>query len=44
MKHHKAYTAFEARDIDSALAAMHPDVDWPNGMERGTVSSLGRTP
>ena len=33
----KAYAAFNARDIDAALAAMHADVDWPNGMEGGTV-------
>jgi hypothetical protein len=33
----KAYTAFNARDIDAALAVMHPDVDWPNGMEGGRV-------
>ena len=32
-----AYNAFNARDIDAALAAMHPDVDWPNGMEGGRV-------
>jgi hypothetical protein len=31
------YTAFNARDIDTVLAAMHPDVDWPNGMEGGRV-------
>jgi hypothetical protein len=31
----RAYEAFNARDIDSALAAMHPDVDWPNGMDGG---------
>jgi hypothetical protein len=30
-----AYTAFNARDIDAALALTHPDVDWPNGMEGG---------
>lgn len=30
-----AYAAFNARDIDGALAVMHPDVDWPNGMEGG---------
>jgi hypothetical protein len=29
--------AFNARDIDGALAAMHPTVAWPNGMEAGTV-------
>src|ERR1700685_4129178 len=33
----RAYEAFNARDIDAALAAMHPDVEWPNGMEGGTV-------
>jgi hypothetical protein len=33
----KAYTAFNARDIDSALATMQPDVAWPNGMEGGMV-------
>src|SRR5262249_21197691 len=26
-----------ARDIDTVLATMHPDVDWPNGMEGGRV-------
>jgi hypothetical protein len=31
----RAYAAFNARDIDRALAVMHPDVDWPNGMEGG---------
>ncbi len=33
----KAYAAFNARDIDAALALMHPEVDWPNGMEGGRV-------
>ncbi|MGA8510568.1 MAG: nuclear transport factor 2 family protein [Candidatus Sulfotelmatobacter sp.] len=32
-----AYAAFNARDIDSALATMQPDVAWPNGMEGGMV-------
>ena len=32
-----AYAAFNARNIDAALATMHPDVDWPNGMEGGRV-------
>jgi hypothetical protein len=32
-----AYRAFNARDIDAALAAMHPEVEWPNGMEGGYV-------
>lgn len=25
------------RDIDGALATMHADVDWPNGMEGGRL-------
>lgn len=32
-----AYDAFTARDIERALARMHPEVDWPNGMEGGDV-------
>ena len=32
-----AYRAFNARDIDAALATMHPAVAWPNGMEGGYV-------
>jgi hypothetical protein len=31
----RAYGAFNARDIDGVVALMHPDVDWPNGMEGG---------
>ena len=31
------YAAFNARDVDRVLAAMHPDVDWPNGMDGGYV-------
>lgn len=31
------YRSFNARDIDAVLAQMHPDVDWPNGMEGGRV-------
>ena len=33
----KAYKAFNDRDMDTVLAYMHPDVDWPNGMEGGRV-------
>lgn len=33
----QAYAAFNARDLDGALATMTPDVEWPNGMEGGTV-------
>lgn len=33
----RAYTAFNARDMDGALSTMQPDVVWPNGMEGGMV-------
>jgi len=33
----QAYVAFNARNIDAALALMCPDVVWPNGMEGGVV-------
>jgi hypothetical protein len=29
------YDAFNARDLDTALAGMHPDVDWPNMIDGG---------
>ena len=31
------YAAFNARDIDTVLAVLAPDVEWPNGMEGGYV-------
>ena len=31
------YAAFNARDVDAVLAAMHADVDWPNAFEGGRV-------
>jgi|SRR5277367_2856951 len=31
------YQSFNARDIPAVLARMHPNVDWPNGMEGGRV-------
>ena len=34
------YQAFNDRDLDAVLAAMAPDVDWPNGWEGGRL--LGR--
>jgi ketosteroid isomerase-like protein len=34
------YTAFNARDAEAVLAAMAPDVAWPNGWEGGQV--IGR--
>jgi ketosteroid isomerase-like protein len=33
----RAYTAFNARDLEEALTTMSPDVVWPNGMEGGVV-------
>jgi len=35
------YAAFNRRDIETVLAEMHPEVDWPNGMEGGRV--LGKS-
>ena len=29
------YIDFNDRNIDAVLAAMHPDVDWPNDWEGG---------
>ena len=31
------YDAFNRRDIEGAVAAMHADVDWPNAWESGRV-------
>jgi nuclear transport factor 2 (NTF2) superfamily protein len=31
------YEAFNRREIDAVLSAMHPTVDWPNGWEGGRV-------
>lgn len=33
----KTYKAFNDRDIEAVLTVLHPDVDWPNGMEGGRV-------
>lgn len=30
-----AYSCYNARDIDSLLSMMHPNVRWPNGWEGG---------
>lgn len=32
-----AYRAFNARDLEAAIALMHPEVDWPNAWEGGRV-------
>jgi hypothetical protein len=31
------YDAFNRRDVDAVIAALHPDVDWPNAFEGGRV-------
>jgi len=31
------YAAFNAREVARALADLHPEVDWPNGLEGGRV-------
>ena len=36
-----AYRAFNTREIDAAVALMHPEVDWPNAWEGGRV--IGRS-
>jgi ketosteroid isomerase-like protein len=33
----RVYSAFNARDIDEALASIQPDVEWANGWEGGYV-------
>lgn len=33
----RCYAAFNSRDVDAALAGLHPDVDWPNAVEGGRV-------
>jgi hypothetical protein len=32
-----AYAAFNARDLETALAGLHPHVDWPNAIDGGRV-------
>ena len=34
----RVYDAFNKREVDTVLAAMHPAVDWPNGWEGGRVA------
>jgi hypothetical protein len=33
----RAYAAFNARDIDTALSTMHPEIQWPKAFEGGYV-------
>ena len=35
----RLYDAFNARDLEGALAMMHPDVVWANGLDGGHVHS-----
>jgi hypothetical protein len=32
-----SYAAFNARDLDAALAGLHADVDWPNAIDGGRL-------
>lgn len=34
----KAYSAFNSRDIDTALSTFHPNVEWPKAFEGGYVN------
>jgi ketosteroid isomerase-like protein len=36
----RTYDAFNRKDIDTALAAAHPDVDWPNVLDGTRVVGL----
>jgi len=38
------YEAFNARDLDTCLAAMAPDVDWANGVGGRTCRRPRRGP
>ena len=33
----RAYSDFNARDIDAVLKVMHPEVNWSNGWEGGYI-------
>jgi hypothetical protein len=33
-----AYEAFNARELETVLELMHPEVDWPNAWEGGRVA------
>lgn len=37
----RVYAAFNRREIETVLASMHANVDWPNGMEGGRVLGHG---
>lgn len=33
----RSYWAFNSRDLDAALSATHPEVDWPNALNGGRL-------
>ena len=33
----RSYAAFNSRNIDAVLSALHPDVEWPQSFEGGYV-------
>ena len=33
----RCYAAFNSRDLDAAMAGLHPNVDWPNALDGGRV-------
>ncbi|GEO09243.1 nuclear transport factor 2 family protein [Segetibacter aerophilus] len=35
---YKAYSAFNSRDIDTALSTMHSNIQWPKAFEGGYVT------
>ena len=36
----RLYAAFNERDVERVLAALHPEVVWPNGWEGGTLHGV----
>jgi ketosteroid isomerase-like protein len=36
----RCYAAFNARDLEGALAVMHPEVTWPNGWEGDWIEGI----
>jgi hypothetical protein len=41
----RLYDAFNNQDLDTLLASMHPEVDWPNYLEGGrTPTGPGSLP
>jgi hypothetical protein len=36
-----AYRAFNARDLESAIGLMHPEVDWPLVVRMNVLEPMG---